>query len=74
MFFQLCNVEMGNDKTRYTEELCSIKPLEDGEPLRIIDRKEVWFPNWRGEVKDLGNSQFLAAVVERIWQNEKVST
>ena len=73
MFFQLCDVEMGNDKTRRTKELCAVRPLEGGEPSRDIDGKEVWHPDWRGEVKDLGNSRFLAAIVERIWQNEKVS-
>lgn len=74
MFFQLCDVEMGNDKTKRTEELCAIRPLEDGEPFRIIDNKEVWHPDWRGEVKDPRNSRFLTAVVERVWQNENVST
>jgi hypothetical protein len=74
MFFQMCNVEMGNDKARCTEELCGIKPLEDGELCRIVEGKKVWYPNWRGEVKDPTNSSFLMAVVEHIWWNEKVST
>jgi hypothetical protein len=73
MFFQLFNVEMGNNKTRHTKELCAIRLLEDEEPFRIVNGKEIWHPNWRGEVKDPRNSWFLAAVVEHIWQNEKVS-
>jgi hypothetical protein len=74
MFFEFCNVEMGNNKTKRTEELCAVRPLEDGEPFRLVDGKEVWHPDWRGEVKDPGNSRFLVAVVGRIWQNETVST
>jgi hypothetical protein len=71
MFFQMCDVEIGNDKVRHTEELCGIKPLKDGESCRIVKGKEVWYPNWRGELKNLTNSRFPVAVVERIWQNER---
>jgi hypothetical protein len=73
MFFEFCGVEMGNDKTKRTEGLCAVRPLENGEPFRVVDDKEIWHPNWRGEIKDPGNSKFLTAVVERVWQNEKVS-
>jgi hypothetical protein len=74
MFYEMYGVEleMGGNKTRRTQELCSVKPLENDAAFEVVDDKEVWHPVWDARVDHSVNAQFLKTVVERIWNNEKV--
>lgn len=72
MFYEMCDVEMSGNKSQRTQELCAIKPLENGVAFETIDNREIWHPLWDARVDHSVNAQFLKAVVERIWDNEKV--
>jgi hypothetical protein len=74
MFYEMCGLEMTGTKAERTLELCSVKPLADGDAFEVVDDKEVWHPNWAGNLNDRINKQFVQAVVDRLWQNEDVST
>jgi len=69
----MCGVEMTGSKSKRTDELCAVKPLEDDAAFKIIDGKEVWHPLWKGNIDDKVNALFVKNVVQRIWQNEQVS-
>ena len=73
MFYEMCSVEMNGSKTQRTQELCAIKPLENDTPFEVINDTEIWHPVWDARVDHSVNTQFLRAVVERVWKNEKVS-
>src|SRR6266850_7464639 len=73
MYFEMCGLEMTGTKTECTLQLCSVKPLANGEAFEVIDDKEIWHPNWARSLSDSMNIQFIQAAVNRIWQNEKVS-
>lgn len=73
MFFEMCGLEMTGTKTECTLQLCNVKPLANGNAFEVIDDKEIWHPNWAGNLTDRVNTQFVQAVVDRIWQNEEVS-
>lgn len=72
MFYEMCGVEMSGNKTRRTQELCAIKPLENGDAFKVIDDRQVWHPVWDARVDHSINAQFLKSVVEHVWNNEKV--
>jgi hypothetical protein len=69
----MCGVEMTGNKSKRTDELCAVQPLEDEEAFQIVDGKEVWHPVWKGNIDDKVNALFVKNVIQRIWQNEKVS-
>ena len=69
----MCGVEMTGSKSKRTDELCAVKPLEDNATFKIVDSKEVWHPLWKGNIDDKVNALFVKNVVQRIWQNEQVS-
>jgi hypothetical protein len=73
MFYEMCGVEMGGNKSQRTHNLCTVKPLEDGAAFEVIDDREIWHPTWDARIDHGINTEFLRAVVERIWNNEKVS-
>jgi len=73
MFYEMCSVEMSGNKTQCTQELCAVKPLENGAAFEVVDGREVWHPVWDAQVDHSINSQFLKSVIECIWNNEKVS-
>jgi hypothetical protein len=73
MFYEMCDVEMSANKSQRTQELCAIKPLENGVAFETIDDREIWHPVWDARVDHSVNAQFLKTVVERVWDNEKVS-
>jgi len=45
-----------------------------GNAFEVVNDKEVWHPNWATNLSERVNIQFMQAVVDRIWQNEEVST
>jgi len=69
----MCGVEMSGSKSKHTEELCTVKPLEDNEVFEIVGDREVWHPMWKGNIDDKINVLFVKNVIQCIWQNEKVS-
>jgi hypothetical protein len=73
MFFEMCGLEITGTKTERTLQLCSMKPLTNGNAFEVINDKEVWHPNWAGNLNDQVNTQFVHAAVDRIYQNEEVS-
>jgi hypothetical protein len=73
MFYEMCGVEMSGNKTQRTQELCAVKPLENGAAFEVVDGIETWHPVWDARVDHIINAQFLKSVVERIWNNEKVA-
>jgi hypothetical protein len=70
----MCGVEMSGNKSKRTDELCAVKPLEDNVAFEIVEGNEVWHPMWKGYIDDKVNALFVKTVIQRIWQNEKVST
>jgi hypothetical protein len=55
-------------------DLCSVQPLEDGNPFECVGGREVWHPDWRGRT-DVGiNAKFIDEAVTLVWENEKVSS
>ena len=73
MFYDMCGVEMSGNKSKRTDELCAVKPLEDEKAFEIVEGREVWHPVWKGNIDDKINALFVKNVIQRIWQNEKVS-
>ena len=73
MYFEMCGLEMTGTKTEHTLQLCSVKPLTNGDAFEVVDGKEIWHPNWAGSISDHVNMQFIQATINRIWQNEEVS-
>ncbi len=69
----MCGVEMSGSKSKCTEELYAVKPLEDDKAFEIIGDREVWHPVWKGNINDKINALFIKNVIQRIWQNKKVS-
>jgi hypothetical protein len=69
----MCGVEMSGNKSKRTDELCAVKPLEDDVAFEIVEGNEVWHPVWKGNIDDKVNALFIKNVIQRIWQNEKVS-
>jgi hypothetical protein len=67
-------MEMTGSKSKHTDELCAVKPLEDDTVFEIVDGMEVWHPIWKGYINDKVNALFVKNVVQHIWQNEQVST
>ena len=72
MFYEMCDVEMASNKTQHTEELCAVKPLENGAASEVVDGRTIWHPIWDARIDHSVNMQFLKSVVERIENNEKV--
>jgi hypothetical protein len=71
----MCGMEMSGSKSKRTDELCAVKPLEDEEAFELLGDtgREVWHPVWKGNIDDKVNALFIKSVIQRIWQNEKVS-
>jgi hypothetical protein len=69
----MCGVEMSGNKSKRTNELCAVKPLKDDVAFEIVEGNEVWHPVWKGNIDDKINALFIKTVIQRIWQNEKVS-
>ncbi len=46
MFYEMCDVEMGGNKTQRTQELCAVKPLEKGAAFEVVDGRNIWHPIW----------------------------
>ena len=44
LFYDMCSVEMSGNKSKHTNELCAVKPLEDKKAFEIIEGKEIWHP------------------------------
>ena len=65
-------MEMAGNKTQRTEELCAVKPLENGAASEVIDGRMIWHPIWDARIDHSVNMQFLKSVVERIENNKKV--
>jgi hypothetical protein len=72
MFYEMCNVEMGGNKTQHTQDLCAVKPLENGDAFKVINDITIWHPIWDAQVDYSVNMQFLKSVVECILNNETV--
>jgi hypothetical protein len=72
MFYDMCGIDDNHHKTSRTRDLCAIKPLEDGTAFEVVDSKTIWHPIWNAQVNNPINAQFLASVVERVSENEKV--
>ena len=72
MFCGMCDVEEHDDKNRRAQGLCAIKPLEDGSAFELVGNKEIWHPLWDDQVNHKVNMQFLQAVADRVYNNEKV--
>ena len=74
MFYAMCGVDSHGNKTHRVQELCAIRPLDNGATFELVnDKIEVWHPVWDARVDHEINSQFLKSVVGRIWENETVS-
>jgi len=69
----MCSVEMSGNKSKHTDELCTVKPLEDDVAFEIVESNEVWHPVWKGNINDKVNVLFIKNVIQHIWQNKKVS-
>jgi len=69
----MCGVEMSGSKSKCTDEMCAVKPLEDDEAFEIIEGRELWHPMWKGSIDDKVNALFIKDIIQCIWQNENVS-
>lgn len=69
----MCGIEESGNKGKRTSDLCGVAPLETGAPSETVNGREVWYPMWKGKIDDEINAQFIKAVADRIWENEKVS-
>jgi len=69
----MCGVEMSSNKSQRTNELCAVKPLEDGRAFEVVGEDTVWHPVWKGNIDDKINVLFIKNVIQRIWDTEKVS-
>jgi hypothetical protein len=74
MFYELCGVDQGKSKANILTELYEVKPLENGKPFELEeDGTRIWHPNWDRPLTENVNAAFINAVVDRVWENEKVS-
>jgi hypothetical protein len=46
MFFDMCDVDMGNNRTKHTKDLTAVKPLPDRAAFRVVGDREIWHLNW----------------------------
>lgn len=54
--------------------LASADRLSDMRAYEIVDgNKERWVPHWGSRVDTAVNSQFITAISDRVYNNEKVS-
>ena len=72
MFYEMCGVGSKGSKTHRSQELCAVRPLENGAAFEVVDGKQVWHPVWDDRVDHNVNVQFLEAVVKCVWDNEEV--
>jgi hypothetical protein len=70
----MCGVDMSGNKAKRTERLCAVEPLEDNLAFEVVDGRETWHPRWKDNIDDEVNVQFIKAVINRIQQNEDVSS
>jgi hypothetical protein len=70
----MCGVEETGNKGKRTTDLCGVEPLEGGALFKNVEEKEIWHPVWKGKIDDEVNAWFIKTVVERIWNNEQVSS
>jgi hypothetical protein len=73
MFPDLCNISRSLSKSARAKLLNNVKPLETGKAYQEVDMKKIWYPDWKGNVDDEVNAAFIQEVVDRVWDNEKVS-
>ena len=73
MFFDLCGVDGTGNKSERMLVLCVVTPLENGIPFKVVKGREIWHPVWNGKINDVVNTQFIKAVIDRIWDNKEVS-
>jgi hypothetical protein len=62
----MCGVEMSGSKSKCTDELCAVKPLEDDKAFELVKEKEGWHPIWKGNIDDKVNTLFIKNVIQRI--------
>ncbi|KAG0700532.1 hypothetical protein DFH29DRAFT_807494 [Suillus ampliporus] len=71
MFPDLCNISRSLSKSARAKLLNNVKPLESGKAYQEVDMKNIWYPDWKGNVDDEVNAVFIQEVVDRVWDNEK---
>ncbi|KAI6126337.1 hypothetical protein EDD16DRAFT_1702670 [Pisolithus croceorrhizus] len=71
LFCQLCGIDC-DGKKNHVAALATIKPLENGDLFELLsDSKQIWHPNWLGNVDDDVNAKFIKEVTECAFNNEK---
>ena len=69
----MCGVESSGSKSKHTDGMCAIEPLENDEAFEIIEGRELWHPVWKGSIDDKVNALFIKSIIQRIWRDENIS-
>jgi hypothetical protein len=74
MFYEMCGIDQGKSKASILSMLYEVKPLENGTLFELEEDEttQVWHPNWAGPVTTDMNAAFIKALVDHVWENEKV--
>jgi hypothetical protein len=75
MYFEMCGIDHGMDKTKATNEFYKVKPLPNNAPFERVEESEteVWHPDFLANIDTEVNALFVKTIVIRIWENEEVS-
>lgn len=73
IFADFCGIERTLEKAECIQAFVIIEPQGDGKPFVMCeDGQVVWHPNFKGNVVDPVNAQFIEAVVKKVLENEQV--
>ncbi len=59
----MCSIEMTSSKSKRTDELCTVKPLEGNVAFEIVKGREIWHPVWKRNINDKVNVLFVKKVI-----------
>jgi hypothetical protein len=71
----MCGIDQGKSKATVLNALYDVKPLENNAPFELQDDgTQIWHPDWDGHISMDVNTAFISAIIDRVWENERVSS
>ncbi|KAI0282679.1 hypothetical protein BC826DRAFT_1110691 [Russula brevipes] len=71
LFYEMCGVDAKSSKGKCTTDLCSVRPLDNGEAFELVGGAKLWHPDWLGEMGKEINKEFVNAAMDLVWKNEE---